>query len=76
MVVGVSCGAINAALMAIYKRGYEKMAVDYLLEIWSTFPITDYWENWSILGPVEGLWRSGLFNNDGLQIIIETVMKG
>jgi len=46
VVVGVSCGAINAAMLAIYERGFEKVAIDFLLKLWGTIPITDFWSNW------------------------------
>jgi hypothetical protein len=62
VVVGVSCGGINAGLLATYDRGYEKLAVDYLWEAWTNLPVTDLWSMWT-LGPFEGLWRSSFLNS-------------
>lgn len=36
VVVGVSIGAINAALLALYEPGQEKAAVDELEDLWKT----------------------------------------
>ena len=74
VVVGVSCGAINAAFLAIYKRGFEKVAIDFLLKLWGTFPITDFWSNWSTLGPLEGLFRSGLVDNKNVKEVLEKML--
>ena len=57
VVVGVSIGAINAGLLALWKRGHEKYGVKYLEDVWSNNAIADFWENWPYLGFVEGLWR-------------------
>lgn len=35
VISGVSIGAVNAAYISTYNRGYEKMAVDWLNEMWS-----------------------------------------
>lgn len=63
VVVGVSIGAINAGLFALWKRGYEKYAVKYLEDVWSNNAIADFWENWPYLGFVEGLWRQSVLDN-------------
>ena len=34
VVVGVSIGAYNAGMIGTFRRGYEKAAVGYLLELW------------------------------------------
>jgi len=76
VVVGVSVGAMNAATIAIYKRGYEKIAVEYLNTLWSMLAVTDFWSNWPTLGPLEGLWRSSMTTNEGLKEIATRVMTG
>lgn len=43
VIVGVSCGGINAGLLATYERGFEKIAIDYLWNAWANLPITDFW---------------------------------
>lgn len=57
VVEGVSVGGLNAGLFATYKKGEEKNAVDHLYDMWLSNPVTQLWENWSFIGPVEGLWR-------------------
>jgi len=40
---GVSIGAFNAAYISTYNRGYEKIAVVWLEEMWSIFGAKDFW---------------------------------
>lgn len=65
VLVGVSCGGINAGMMATYDRGQEKVIVDYLWDAWSKLPVTDFWSHWT-LGPLEGLWRSSFLNSSSM----------
>jgi predicted acylesterase/phospholipase RssA len=62
VIVGVSCGGINAGILATFSRGFEKVAVDFLWEMWANLPVTDLWQNWT-LGPFEAIWRSSFVDN-------------
>ena len=65
VIVGVSCGGINAGLMATYNRGYEKIVIDYLSFMWANLPVTDFWAHWP-LGPFEGIWRPSFLDSQKL----------
>ena len=43
VVVGVSVGAINAAILGTYEKGSEKEAVKTLRELWMTHQAQDLW---------------------------------
>ena len=74
VIVGVSCGGINAAIMATYERGFEKLVVDFMHEAWSNMPVTDFWSHWP-LGPFEGIWRSSFLDSRKLLQKIEFLLN-
>lgn len=43
VVVGVSIGAVNAAVLACFEKGNEKEAVEYLETLWRTHSPNDFW---------------------------------
>lgn len=69
VIVGVSCGGINAGLIATYDRGFEKLAIDFLWDSWTNLPVTDMWSMWT-LGPLEGIWRSSFLNSENLLLAL------
>jgi hypothetical protein len=34
--------------------------------MWATHAIIDFWSNWPILGPIEGIWRSSVIDNSNM----------
>ena len=76
VVVGVSIGGMNAGMLATFQKGDEKNAVKAMYESWLSNPASEMWENWSILGPVEGLWRSSFLDNTKLANAIGKVVDG
>lgn len=63
VITGVSTGAINTALVALWEKGSEVEMVDYLSEMWQTTNAADVYTQWKPLGPVTGLFsKSGLLD--------------
>ena len=60
---GVSIGGLNSAFIATYERGNEVEALDNLEKLWLANPINSFWENWSLLGPLESIWRKSIIDN-------------
>jgi predicted acylesterase/phospholipase RssA len=63
VVEGVSIGGINASILAMFAKGDEKAAIDYLYQMWLNTPVTSMWSNWEWVGPLAGLWKSSVLDN-------------
>lgn len=74
VVAGVSIGAINSNTIAVHPIGEEKKAIEELKRFWFDHPIRDLVSLWPYLGPLEAVYRTGIFNNDKLRTLIEEVM--
>jgi len=76
VVVGVSIGGMNAGMLAIFQKGDEKNAVSAMYDTWMSNPANEMWENWSVLGPFEALWRSSFLDNTKLANAIGKIVDG
>lgn len=47
-----------------------------MYDVWLSNPANEMWENWSVLGPVEGLWRSSFLDNTKLANAIGKIVDG
>lgn len=75
VVVGVSVGAINAAGLAVYPIGEEKAAIDSLFKMYLKHPLKSLTSHWPIVGPLQGLWRTGIMDNSGVKQLLEEVLE-
>jgi len=63
VVTGISIGAINAAGVALHKKGEEKKLVGWMNELWLNMTADNIYSKWPY-GYLEGLTsREGLFDN-------------
>mmetsp|Transcript_1259 Transcript_1259/g.1485 ORF Transcript_1259/g.1485 Transcript_1259/m.1485 type:complete len:262 (+) Transcript_1259:46-831(+) len=74
VVEGISVGALNAALIATFPKGEEKEALKQAKQLWLDHPVTDFWENWPILGPVDSLWKPSLLDNTKMKSFVTDTM--
>ena len=37
--------------------------------------MTSLWSNWPVLGPVEGLWKASVLNNENMGKVIADIVK-
>ena len=63
VVGGVSTGALNALGIAMYAKGQEAEAADYLVNFWRNLDSSDVYENWSF-GLIQGVVEKGFYNNE------------
>ena len=75
IVEGVSIGGINSAIFSLYEKGNEKEAVKNMYDLWLNNPVTTLWSNWPVLGPIEGLWKQSLLNNENMAKLIQDQVK-
>lgn len=76
VVVGVSVGAVNAALISLYPKGQERQAVADLEDLWSQYLPQDLWKQWPNLGPLEGLYHPSFLDATPFHQEIARKMKG
>lgn len=63
VVTGVSVGAINAAAIALHKKGDEQKCSNWLTQMWMDINADDIYASWP-LGIAEGLTtKEGIYNN-------------
>lgn len=75
VIVGVSIGALNAAMISTFEKGHEKEASEFLWNQWYGTAATEIWSNW-ILGPLEGLWRSSLLDGSLMESKFSSFFTG
>ena len=67
VVTGVSIGSINAALLALWKKGSEVQATEYISKMWQEIKTENIYEHWlsesffgthiDIISVAYGLWK-------------------
>ena len=64
VIAGVSSGAINGAPIALYEKGQEAEAFEYLHEEWfeSIVNGSKIFDNWPIWGPIASFWKPSIFD--------------
>lgn len=76
VVVGVSIGAINGAIMALYEKGDEKSAIAKLVEMWTTYKSDDFWSFWPYVHLAGGLIYDAFLDSKNMRNVLEETMKG
>lgn len=67
VITGVSVGSVNAMCFAMYEKGNETAAVQYLVDAWRGITKQQVYKNWP-LGYIQGLfYEPSLYNNDPMQ---------
>lgn len=75
IVVGVSVGALNAAVLAVHELGDEKNAVDELVKIYESLLPQDLWSYWSTLNMIGGLYKPSFLNSTKLHELVRVILK-
>lgn len=76
VVSGVSVGAVNSVMLAIYPKGKEADAVTELETIWRTHLVQDLYQNWPGLSIVGGFWKDSLFDSSPLKQFANLTLSG
>lgn len=76
VVVGVSVGAINAALLAIYEPGQEKAAVEELEKMWRTHLPQDLWDTWPYVNFLGGVYYPSMLDSSPMHREIASHLDG
>jgi predicted acylesterase/phospholipase RssA len=63
VVVGVSVGALNAALLAIYEPGNETAAVTEIEELWRSHLPQDFWTTWPYVNFFGGVYYASFLDS-------------
>jgi predicted acylesterase/phospholipase RssA len=75
VVSGVSAGALNAAGMAIFKKGDEVNMSHFLLDLWGNITTENIWTEWPE-GLIHGLFNeSGIFNDTPLFNLLTNIIN-
>lgn len=72
LICGVSVGAINAAIIAQYRKGQEQEASQQLLNLWEKLSIQDIYSSWKIAGRAAAIWKLGFFDGAPLANLINS----
>lgn len=74
-VSGISGGAINAVMLAEFKKGEEASAADRMSQFWMDASINTLYKNW-IGGVARGLfWEGGLYNSAPMEDFLKKEFK-
>lgn len=76
VVVGVSIGAINAAIVSIHEPGDEKAAVVELEELWRTHLPQDFWTTWPYVNFLGGLYYASFLDSTPIHNEIKNHLEG
>lgn len=72
---GVSVGAINSAMLGMFKIGEEKEASNYMESIWLDVRTNKIYKRWCPFGRLHALWKPSLYNSKPLQEWIRSVLN-
>jgi len=75
VVVGVSIGAINAAIFALHPPGDEKKALKELVELWETYKSQDMWRVWPGSNLLGGIWKDAFLDSTPLANMIKAMLE-
>lgn len=75
VVVGVSIGAMNAALLSFFEKGDEAAAIIELERVWTTYLAQDFWDWWPVWNIAAGLWESSFLDTQPLYDFLDTETK-
>ena len=70
--LGVSVGAINAALLAMYPAGQEMQASQDLVSLWEKLTTKQVYQRWQPFGKFHALWEKSVFDSSPLAKLIKT----
>lgn len=71
MVVGVSIGSLNAAVLSTFEKGDEKNAVEYLRNLWRDGKSEDMWQNWPYVSIASGFWKNSLLDSSPMHKTVQ-----
>lgn len=71
ILVGVSVGAINAAFLAQFKNGEEKIAAKEMIALWDSISTKDVYVDWKPFGKIQSTWTGGFYNPAPLKKFIK-----
>src|SRR3972149_3643646 len=71
---GVSVGALNAALLAMYPLGQELKAFTELKNLWGGINTAKVYKKWAFWGELAALWKPSLYDSSPLQILVKTTL--
>lgn len=74
--VGVSIGALNSAVLALYEKGHEEAAITELYNMWTTYHAQDFWSFWPYFHVMGGLMYDAFLDSSPLRNILEGIFKG
>ena len=75
VISGVSVGAINAAIIAMYPKGEELQACYELEVMWKSHPAQDLWQFWPGLHIFGGLVKDAFIDSTPLREMAETTFQ-
>jgi NTE family protein len=71
---GVSVGALNSAMLSMFRTGKERDAVAALLKVWLNIDTSDIRQNWNPFGVIHMLWRPSLYDSTPLIELVRSSM--
>lgn len=67
---GVSAGALVAAYLTQFPRGFETEAINCLVKVTSALSGADVLKGWPVVGRVAGLWKSSFYSASPLHNLV------
>lgn len=71
---GVSVGALNSAMLAMFKTGEERRACTELLNVWCDIKTLSVKKNWTPFSILHMLWRPSLYDSSPLIDLVRTTI--
>lgn len=75
VVTGASIGSVNAALVAMYAKGNETVAIEQLYQEWAHTNTSNVFVQWPVFGPLAGLWKPSFLDNTPSHTRINAKLK-
>lgn len=71
---GVSVGALNAAMLSMFKSGLERDASATLLRVWNSVSTPKIRQSWSPFGILHLLWKPSVYDSSPLIDLVQRSM--
>lgn len=74
VVSGVSIGSVNASALAVYAKGEEPEAIDFIYSTWQTITTESIYTNWPG-GVAAGLYKQSMFDTSPGFVTMQSVLS-
>lgn len=70
ILLGVSVGALNAAMLAMFDNNSNQQALEFLSKIWNNVSTKQIYKRWFPFGKLHALWQRSLYDSSPLEDLV------